>query len=218
MTALLATTAAAVYGCADFLGGMASRKESPFAVSALSQLLGAVVLLAIIPLLSGLTPAPADLFWGGLAGLLGGWGVVALYAALGTGRMSVVAPTTAAIAAAGPVTFDLMTGGSLSPLAVVGVGLAIVAIIIVSRTTVEEHQGTATKALLLSVLAGVGFAGFFVLLSFTDPESGLWPLLAARAVSVPVLITLALFKGGLRVSRSSLPAIAPAGNRSNRSI
>jgi drug/metabolite transporter (DMT)-like permease len=81
----------------------------------------------------------------------------------------------------------------------------------VSRTTVEEHKTSSTKALVLSVLAGIGFAGFFVLLSFTEPGSGLWPLLAARAVSVPVLIVLALFKGGLRVSRPSWPAVAGAG-------
>jgi drug/metabolite transporter (DMT)-like permease len=211
MTALLATTAAAVYGCADFLGGLASREESPFAVSAISQLLGLVVLVVIIPFLGQSTPETSDIFWGGAAGLLGGWGVVALYAALGTGRMSVVAPTTAALAAAGPAVFDVLTGGSLGVLTVVGIGLAIAAIIIVSMTSENDGSGSAGYAFMLSVLAGIAFAGFFILLSFTSPDAGLWPLLGARMVSVPVLVVLAFFKGGLRVSRSALPKVAGAG-------
>jgi drug/metabolite transporter (DMT)-like permease len=211
MTALLATTAAAVYGCADFLGGLASREESPFAVSALSQLLGLVVLVAIVPFLGQATPAPSDMLWGGAAGLLGGWGVVALYAGLGTGRMSVVAPTTAAIAAAGPAAFDVLTGGGLGVTTVVGIGLAIAAIIIVSMTSEDAGKGSSSYAFMLAIAAGLAFAGFFVLLSFTSPDAGLWPLLAARMVSVPVLIVLALAKGGLRVARKSLPTVAAAG-------
>lgn len=211
MTALLATTAAAVYGCADFLGGLASRKESPFAVSALSQLLGLVVLIVLVPFMSSGVPSSADLMWGCAAGLLGGWGVVALYAGLGTGRMSVVAPTTAALAAAGPAAFDVLTGGSLGVTTLVGIGLAITAIIIVSMTSEDAGKGSSGYAFMLSIAAGLAFAGFFILLSFTSPDAGLWPLLAARAVSVPVLVVLALAKGGLRVARSSLPTVAAAG-------
>jgi len=211
MTALLATTAAAIYGCADFLGGLASREESPFAVSAISQLLGLVVFAVAIPLLSQGTPAASDMFWGGAAGLLGGWGVVALYAALGTGRMSLVAPTTAALAAAGPALFYVLTGGTLSVLSIIGIALAITAILIVGMTTEDDGSGSARTAFILSIAAGIAFAGFFILLSFTSPDAGLWPLLAARVVSVPILVGLALLKGGLRVSRSSLPKIAAAG-------
>lgn len=215
MTALLATTAAAIYGCADFLGGLASRKESPFAVSAVSQLLGLIVLLAIVPFLDQSTLSRMDVIWGAAAGLLGGWGVVALYAALGTGRMSLVAPTTAALAAAGPAAFDVLTGGSLGITTVLGIGLAIAAIIIVSMTGEADGSGSASSALVLSVAAGLAFAGFFILLSFASPDAGLWPLLGARAVSVPVLIVLALVKGGipggLRISKDSLPSVAGAG-------
>lgn len=215
MTALLATAAAAVYGCADFLGGLASRKESPFAVSAVSQLLGLVVLLAMVPFLDQSTLSRADVLWGAAAGLLGGWGVVALYAGLGTGRMSLVAPTTAALAAAGPAAFDVLTGGSLGITTVLGIGLAITAIIVVSMTGEDDGSGSTSSAFLLSVAAGLAFAGFFILLSFASSDAGLWPLLGARAVSVPVLVALALAKGGLRnglrVSRSSLPIVAGAG-------
>jgi drug/metabolite transporter (DMT)-like permease len=211
MTALLATTAAAVYGCADFLGGLASREESPFAVSALSQLLGLIVLVVLIPFLGQGMPDAADLVWGGAAGLFGGWGVVALYAALGTGRMSVVAPTTAALAAAGPAVYDVLTGGSLGSITVAGIALAIAAIVIVSMTSEDEGEGSSSSAFALSIAAGLAFAAFFILLSFTSPDAGLWPLLGARAVSVPVLTVLALAKGGLRVSRGSLPTIAAAG-------
>ena len=41
--------------------------------------------------------------------------------------------------------------------------------------------------MILAVLAGVAFGGFFVMLSRTHASAGLWPLLSARVVSIGLL-------------------------------
>ena len=211
MTAILATTAAVVYGCADFLGGLASRKDAALKVAAVSQALGLLLLVPVIAIM-GTRPLVADIGWGAAAGLFGGIGVAALYAGLGTGRMSLVAPVTAALAASIPAVYDLLSGGGLSITATIGVVLAIAAIVVVSLSHDEEVTGKASKALLFAFLAGACFGLFFIGLSFTTPEGGLWPLVGARSVSVPLLSIAAIARHRkLAVTRAALPATFWAG-------
>jgi hypothetical protein len=67
---VLALASAAVYGTADFLGGLASRRASVFGVVALSQAVGLVALVLLLPWLGG-PVGTADLAWGAAAGLVG---------------------------------------------------------------------------------------------------------------------------------------------------
>lgn len=211
MTALLATTAAAVFGCADFLGGVASRKASALSVSALSQMVSLLLLVPALFLFPAESVTARDVGLGALAGLFGGLGVAALYAGLAAGRMGVVTPITAALAASIPAALDFAMGTSPSVLGVVGLVLAVIAIIVVS-TSRHGDERTSMRALGLSVLAGTMFALFLIVISFTDPGSGLWPLLGARLASVPFLVVLALVRGaGLTVPRDVLPATIGAG-------
>jgi len=215
MTALLATTAAAVFGCSDFLGGLASRRESASSVSFISQLFGFVVLLVALAVLRVSMPGLSEIALGALAGASGGAGVLMLYAALATGRMGVVAPITAALAGAIPAAFDLATGANLGMTGLAGVVLALTAVVIVSVMPTphqEGHPAHSGRAILLAIGAGLAFAGFFGVLSFTDPEAGLWPLFGARLGSIPLLAVLGLARGaGFRISREALPATIGAG-------
>ena len=95
MAYLLALGSAALYGAADFLGGLAARRANTLAIVVMSQGCGLVLLVLSLPLLPEATPAARDLAWGGVAGLAGGVGVTLLYRALAVGRMAVVAPPTA---------------------------------------------------------------------------------------------------------------------------
>ena len=211
MTALLATTAAAVFGCADFLGGVASRKASALSVSAVSQAVSLLLLLPALFLFPAESVTARDIGLGALGGLFGGLGVAALYAGLAAGRMGVVTPITAALAASIPAALDFAMGTSPRVLGVVGLVLAVVAIVVVS-TSRHGAEKTSMRALGLSVLAGTMFASFFIVISFTEPASGLWPLLGARLASVPFLTALALLRGGgLKIPRQALLATLGAG-------
>ncbi|WP_233489503.1 EamA family transporter [Blastococcus sp. TF02-9] len=209
---LLALSSAVVYGASDFLGGLASRRTSVFGVVALSQLVGLVALLVLLPWLGGPVDA-ADLGWGVAAGLAGAAGLVVFFRALAGGVMSVVAPVTAVTAAAVPVLVGLASGEEIGTWAGVGIALALVAVVLVSAESGLAALRAARPATLApALLAGAMFGLFFVLLDRTSADAGLTPLVTARLASVSLVVVLALAgRQSLRVTRSALPLVAVSG-------
>lgn len=205
MVVALALASATVYGVADFLGGMATRRTAVLAVACLAQLTGLLVLAALLPVLPG-SPTPADLALGALGGLAAGLGLVLFYTGLAAGPMTVVAPLTAVTSAGVPVVAGALMGERPSTGALAGVGLALVAVLLVSAepgsTVRQAAAGLRSRATLLALTAGAGFAGFFILLERTDASAGLWPLASARAASVTMLAVLAV-AAGARLGRGS---------------
>jgi drug/metabolite transporter (DMT)-like permease len=208
---LLALASAALYGAADFLGGMASRRTNAVAVVVVSQLAGLVVLALLMPLFPAATPSTRDLGFGAVAGLAGGAGVAMLYRALAVGTMAIVAPTTAVCAVAIPVIAAVMLGERPSPLTVGGILLALLAILLVSQerpridgVTTAGSRGVP-PGLGLALLSGVAIGLFFLALARTDRAAGMWPLVVARATSV-VMFAIPVVAG--RRSLRMLPAVA----------
>ena len=93
-----ALLSATLYGSADFLGGLASRRSSVMPVMIFSQLAGLITLLLVWPFLPPATATRADFAWGALAGGALAMGLMLLYQGLATGKMRVVAPVTAVLA------------------------------------------------------------------------------------------------------------------------
>jgi drug/metabolite transporter (DMT)-like permease len=211
-TVFLAVATAALFGSSDFLGGLASRRDSAFAVTANAHLLG-VVLIALAVLAFPARFGAADVWWGVATGIAGGLGVVALYAALACGRMSVVAPITAALSGTLPAAYDLVRGSAVRPVSLIGLGVALVAIVIVSASGHRDDRAAMPRrAVVLSLFAGVGFACAFIFLSLTSPTSGLMPILAARATSAVLLTAMTLVRRGrLGVSAAARPSALGAG-------
>lgn len=215
LTALLATATSALFGVADFLGGLASRRDSAFAVTASAHALGMIAFalgVVLFPVPYTTTAAVA----GVAAGVSGGIGVVSLYAALARGRMSVVAPVTAALSGSLPAVFGLLRGESITPIDYVGLALALAATVVVSANSGEDAEdGPAALppvALVLSLVAGVGFAGSFISFSFAGDASGFWPLFAARVTSFAMLGAVALVRRGtLRLVPEARPSTVGAG-------
>ena len=197
MAYLLALGSAVLYGSADFLGGLASRRANTLAIVVASQGCGLTVLVLSLPLWPAATPTTPDLVWGGVAGLAGGVGVALLYRALAVGRMAVVAPTTAVCAVMIPVVTAVLLGERLAPLTLLGVALAIVAIVLVSQQkaaagSVAARAGALPPGVGLALQSGVAIGLFFLALAETRAEAGMWPLVAARAVSVTLFGVIAL--------------------------
>jgi drug/metabolite transporter (DMT)-like permease len=209
---VLALASAVVYGAADFLGGLASRKTSVFGVVALSQLVGLAALLALLPWLGGPVGAD-DLAWGAAAGLAGAAGLVLFFRTLARGVMSVIAPVTAVTAAAVPVLVGLLGGDRIGPWAAAGIILALAAVVLVSAEGGLSALRTARPATLAPALAaGSAFGLFFVLLDRTSGDSGLTPLVTARLASVGLVVVLALAaRQSVRVTRPALPLVAVSG-------
>ena len=200
MIEVLALSSAVCYGAADFFGGLTARRASTIATVFWSQLVGLVLLAIILPFLPVATISSRDWVWGFAAGFSGGIGVAFLYRALAVGTMAVVAPTTAVIAAVIPVLFAFVLGERLRALTWAGVGLALLAIGLVSRpakATEPESGQLRNRALppgfLLALLSGVSVGIFFLSLARTSSAAGLWPLVAARIASIVLFGLIALF-------------------------
>jgi uncharacterized membrane protein len=209
----LALTSAALYGAADFLGGLGARRTNTIAVVAVSQLVGLMLLAVMLVWLPDADPETRDLLWGGAAGLAGGIGVALLYRALAVGRMAVVAPTTAVCAVAIPVTAAMLLGERPSAVRLAGMGLAIVAIVLVSqqRSAGEAEDQTVPSRHLppglgLALMSGVAIGFFFLALARTAPTAGLWPLVAARVMSAGLFAVSAVVSG--RSLRMTVPVAA----------
>jgi drug/metabolite transporter (DMT)-like permease len=210
VTYFLALLSAALYGAADFVGGLASRRASTLPIVAVSQGAGFTLLLAILPVLPPASPSSADLAWGASAGLTGGIGVALLYRALAIGTMAIVAPVTAVCAVVIPAAAGLILGERLRLLTAFGILLALVAIVLVSQQAPAQEPDASPnpvhdprRALWLAFASGVAIGLFFLSLARTGGEAGLWPLLAARATSAALFGVLVILTGStLRLPRT----------------
>ncbi len=184
MTQILALGAAALYGVADFAGGLATRSISAWRVTVWSQVFG-LPLLAIAIVVTGFSDVTAaDLFLGAIAGAFGLVGLVLLYSALAAGSMAVVAPIVGVLAATIPVAWDVADGGEISAIQWIGIGFAIGAVILLASH--RSDTSITSRILVQSVGAAFAFAVFVIAMSQTNEAAGLWPLVPARTVSVVV--------------------------------
>jgi drug/metabolite transporter (DMT)-like permease len=191
VAALVALFSAATYGVGDFCGGLAARKIPATTVLLWSHLLGLTLLLLSTLFVAGDAEA-GDLVIGALGGLAGAAGVGLLYKGLAVGPMSVVAPITALLSAAVPVIAGYVEGERPGATAVAGMALAFVAIVLVSAEGGGTLRPSDMRSVLYALGAGLGFGFFFVFLSHTGEDAGMWPLVAARGASVVVVGSVAL--------------------------
>ena len=189
MAATLALVSALCDGVSDFSGGLAARRVPAVAVVLVSNALSLVMAALAVALLPGSLYSAVDIAWGLAAGAVGLLGVVLLYSGLAVGPMSVVAPLTAVLSAVVPVVVGVARGERPGALALVGVVIAIPAMVLIGREPSGGSGGRLTRGALVSALsAGVSFGGFYVLLAQTGPSGGAWPLVGQRAASVVILL------------------------------
>jgi drug/metabolite transporter (DMT)-like permease len=167
-------------------------------------------LAVVLTLLRGETmPAPLDLGWSVLGGIAGATGISALYQALAVGRMGIVAPVTGVIAAIIPVAAGIVLEGVPPPLVLAGILLAIVAVVLVSRS--DSGEG-GRSGLGLALLAGVGIGALSVCISQIGDGHVFGPLVVIRATQAVVIVGVILVtRSAWRVERSLLPATAAVG-------
>jgi drug/metabolite transporter (DMT)-like permease len=201
--------AAVTWGSGDFAGGLLTRRSPVLAVVLVSQVVGAVIALALALLRGETMPLPTDLPWSIAGGLTGGVGIVALYRGLAVGRMGVVAPVTGVLAAAIPVVFGMLVEGLPTALVAIGIGLAIVAVVLVSRVNDGRDGPTG---LWLALVAGVAIGGFGVAISQISDGHAFGPLTIIRA-SEGLLIGAIIVVGrqAWRADRRLLPTMAGVG-------
>ena len=180
---------AAFYGAGDFCGGLAAKRTKVIQVVAVSHTVGLVGVVILSPILAdAFTWRDAGL--GAVGGVFAGIGVALLYKRLAVGPMSVVAPLTAVTSAAVPAIWGVATGDSLGAWAWVGVGVALVAIGLVSAVSDGSHAPITPMVVVDALLSGAAFGTFFIFLDATDGATAPWPVAASRLVTSVALIGL----------------------------
>jgi len=187
----LGISAAIVWGASDFTGGYISRSTSAYGVVIGAEIFGLLLLMPLIAITG--EPIPPGRVWllGGLAGIFGGLGLVLLYRALATGQMSIAAPISAMLGAAIPVIIGMTFQGLPEITALLGIGLALAAILLVSYNR-DDHIRFNFSTLALPLGAGTAFGLFFTFLHQASQNSTFWPIVATRLASVLLVTVFAL--------------------------
>jgi drug/metabolite transporter (DMT)-like permease len=155
-------------------------------------------------------PTAADLGWSVLAGVVGGIGITALYRGLAVGRMGIVAPVTGVIAALIPVTAGIVLEGLPQPLVLVGIVLAVLAVVLVSRVADDERSGPS--GLSLALIAGVAIGLFSVFAAQLSDGHAFGPLVVIRgAEALLIVVAVIVTRSAWRPAGRLVPAIAAVG-------
>lgn len=211
LSATLGLIGAIVYGGADFLGGLASRRLGAVRVTALSAVSGLALIAAALPLIGGTFSAEAVRL-GILSGVTGAIALSLLYGCLAIGPMSILSPLTAVVSALVPLTVGLVGGERLSLVGWIAIGIALVAVVLVGFVPEKGAAQPRLLGLAMAVGAGAMIGLFLVIIDRTPDDSGLVPLLLNRATSAAIMVTAAavlVVVTRLRVPRS--PDAAAAG-------
>jgi drug/metabolite transporter (DMT)-like permease len=187
---VLALASAVVWGGGDFSGGVAARRSHPFQVLALSALSGIAILFAFAIARGETLSAFTSVLWALAAGGSGALGIAALYRGLALGRAASVAPTAAVVSASLPVLFSALTEGLPALTQMAGFAVAIPGIWLVSRSATDRATERGTRELVLALLAGAGFGGFFILIAQVERGAIFAPLVIARSMTLGVGLLL----------------------------
>jgi drug/metabolite transporter (DMT)-like permease len=126
--------------------------------------------------------------------------------------MSVVEPVSAVAAAAVPVAVGIAIGERPSALAVIGVLVALPAIVLVAAS--GTVRGKLGEGLSDGLVAGLAFGLLFVGLAQAGRNAGLWPVAAEQTSALlPILIIAVRSREplGLPVRDAIWPALSGAG-------
>lgn len=197
-TAGLSLLSASCWGGSDFIGGLGARRAPALLVAASGHLFSLFLLAGLCVALRVPLPGLHPLFFAALGGFEGALALAIFYRALAMGSMGLTAALTGLITALIPVLFSFAHDGLPTPLAASGLALGLIAIWLITRAPeapVSSGASTAatSKALLLGILAGIGFGAQLILFKFAAQGGILWPITAARAAgSAAMLIALVL--------------------------
>lgn len=183
-----------VWGTSDFVGGYAARRSNAFVLTMIGHLSGLILMVTLALVNHSARPSQTSIEWALGAGLSGGAALAIFYRALAQGRMGLTAPVAAVLGAAIPTIFAIVTEGLPGMLQLAGFILAALGILLISRT----EDGSSPDGLGLAVLAGIGFAGFYLCMKQAGSGSALWLSAASRTSSLLLTAVIVSLGGNFR--------------------
>jgi drug/metabolite transporter (DMT)-like permease len=206
---LLGVGSAAAWGTGDFAGGLAARRAGGMLVTGGAQVIGLLLLLGAVVILRPDPPAAATILLGAIGGVFGGVGLAALYRGLSLGAMGLVSAVSGVGGVLVPLSVGfLLWGTTVHLLQLVGVAFAVAAVAAASGATT---RGVHRDAVLLAIVAALGFGLWFVFLDRAAEHDQLWALVAARGSAALVIGGTALIRSDRSGLRGVLPLLGLAG-------
>jgi drug/metabolite transporter (DMT)-like permease len=178
------------WGTSDFLGGYASQRANAFLVSTIAHASGLLLMASLAIATHAQFPSHASIAWAVAGGISGGTGLALFYRALSRGRMGLTAPVSALVGAAIPTVFAMFTEGLPGAIQILGFVVAGLGIWLISRS----EDPSSLVGIELALIAGMGFAGFYLCIRQAGNGSALWLASSSRigaltATSIVVLLT-----------------------------
>jgi len=182
------------WGTSDFLGGYAARRANAFLLTTIAHAGGLLLMLMLASGTHAQFPSERSVLWAFAGGVSGGGALALFYRALAAGRMGLTAPVAAVMGAAIPTIFGMITQGMPGAVHVAGFLVAATGIWLISRT----EDGSSPEKIGLAALAGVGFAGFYLLISQAKDGSALWLAVFSRSGALIVTALIVLLQRNFR--------------------
>jgi len=202
VTVLLATASAVFFGVGDLLGGIAIRRSgrpgAAVAVAMTATAVGAVVVGLVLVVRPPEAVGVADVIWPVMAGLLMAATRPLLYLGMARGPVAVFAPGYGLTMIAVPALVGPFIGQHLAGIEVLGVLLAVIAVVLLSGEGKLPRIGDIVRSrvvgMAMAVGCSIGMAG--ILLTQADPAAGEVPALLVLLTGLVVLSTFARVRSG----------------------
>jgi len=198
-------TAVGVWGASDFLGGVGARRVNAFLFTAIVHSSGLLVVGTLALMTRAPFPGNASLGWSLIAGSVAGLALALFYRSLASGNMGLVAPVTAVLGAAIPTIVTAFAAGFPGYRRVLGFILAGIGVWLISRI---EGSAGRPEGIGMAVLAGIGFAGFYLCIHHAGNASALWVAACSRFASL--LVTGAFVLSGRHLRAVPMPVLTIA--------
>ncbi|WP_010202954.1 EamA family transporter [Salinibacterium sp. PAMC 21357] len=201
VSVVLALAGSLFYGVSDFFGGLSTRRLRVVPATTIIHVFATLALLAVMPFVVVRWETGA-LIWGAAAGVSAILGLLAFYAALADGPMSLVAPLIAVVGAVVPVAFAVVTGEQLPVQAWVAIALALVSALLVSVTRSDAAVRVRPRTVVVGVISGISLGTALISLDRSPASAGLATAIVEIAVGLTVmLIVLAATRTSASVRR-----------------
>jgi len=202
VTVLLAAVSAVFFGVGDLLGGIAIRRSgrpgAAVSVAMTATAVAAVVVGLVLVLRPPEAVSVADVIWPVMAGLLMAATRPLLYLGMARGPVAVFAPGYGLTMIAVPALVGPFIGQHLTGIEVLGVLLAVIAVVLLSGEGRLPRIGDIVRSrvvgMAMAVGCSIGMAG--VLLTQADPAAGEVPALLVLLTGLVVLSTFARVRSG----------------------
>ncbi len=189
LTVVFGLSGALVIGSGDFLGGLASKRMGAFLATGVAGLVGLVLLLGATLFIPG-TLSSETVIFGLLSGVTGSLAILFLYASLAIGPMSILSPLGALVSAVIPVLWAILVSHErLAWFGYLALVIGGIAIVLVAFTPEKDAVKPRLRGIIFAVIAGALIGFFLIILDYAPNDSGLYPLVFNRTMSVTIMFS-----------------------------